>query len=76
MTAHRTPASAMRRSHSCTCGASVVVCPLVLSVSAPPTEKATVLMAPATMPAAINTCSVMWVTVVLPSVPVIPATYK
>ena len=64
----------MRRSQSCTCGASVVVWPLVLSVSAPLTENATVLIAPASTPLAISTCSAMCVTVVLPSVPVIPAT--
>src|SRR5260370_1027727 len=47
MPAHLTPASAMRRRHSSPCGASVVVCPLVLSVSAPPTGKTTGLIAPA-----------------------------
>ena len=74
MTAHLTPASTILRSQSCTWGASVVVCPLVLSISAPFTEKATVLIAPATTLPAISTCSDMCVTVVLPSVPVIPAT--
>ena len=47
-----TPASTMRRSQAWTCGASVVVCPLRLSVSVPPTVNATVLIAPAGIPLA------------------------
>ena len=52
MTTHCAPASTMRASHAWTSGASVVVCPLRLSTSRPLTLKATVLIAPATIPLA------------------------
>src|SRR5438093_11210386 len=56
MTAHAAPPSTMRASHACTSGASVVVWPETLSTSRPLTLKATVLIAPATMPLACRTC--------------------
>ena len=66
----------MRASQACTSGASVVVCPLTLSTSRPLTLNATVLIAPATIPLDCSTCSAMCVTVVLPSVPVMPASLR
>jgi hypothetical protein len=63
----------MRASQAWTSGDSVVVWPVTLSTSRPLTLNATVLIAPATMPLDCRMCSAMWVTVVLPSVPVTPA---